>query len=116
MAQIYLALIYWSVIKSVQKKLQVSILGWNWKWVKTARYMVATIFSTFSIFFDNDKVYVISYPNLNHMFAGFGWLFWIFVYILAAQISAGQAGPESKKVRQTQQSHDLTADKKWRRL
>ena len=62
------------------------------------------------------KVYVISYPKLNHMFAGFGWLFWIFVYILAAQISAGQAGPEFKKVRQTQQSHDLTADKKWRRL
>ena len=59
------------------------------------------------------KVYVISYPKLNHMFAGFGWLFWIFVYILAAQISAGQAGPEFKKVRQTQQSHDLTADKKW---
>ena len=64
----------------------------------------------------NTKVYVISYPKLNHMFAGFGWLFWIFVYILAAQISAGQAGPEFKKVRQTQQSHDLTADKKWRRL
>ena len=64
------------------------------------------------IFYDFIKVYVISYPKLDHMFAGFGWLFWIFVYILAAQICAGQAGPRFKKVPQTQQSHDLMADKK----
>ena len=83
------------------------------------KWIVVSIFILKVIVFTNrnvPKVYVISYSKLNHMFAGFGWLFWIFVYILAAQISAGQAGPEFKKVRQTQQSHDLTADKKWRRL
>ena len=50
-----------------------------------------------------------SYQKLNHTFAGFGRLFWIFAYILAAHISAVQVGPKFKKVHQTQQSHDLTA-------
>ena len=35
--------------------------------------------------------------SLNYSFASFGGLIWIFVYILAAQTSAGQTGPKFKK-------------------
>ena len=36
--------------------------------------------------------------SLNHSFVYFGWLFWIFVYLLAAKTSASQAGPKFKTV------------------